>query len=98
MWLNQLTSKYIINTINYEVTHVACRRQQVTFKNYFKKTPLGEITWKMEVELGEQYWKYTLGNYDVMNWIKRVLNVRLWFMDISQVRTFYFCFSKDNCS
>jgi len=52
----------------------------------------------MEVELEEQYWKYTLGNYDDMNWIKPVLNVRLWFMDISQLRTFYFCICKDNFS
>jgi len=37
VWLNQLTSKYIINAINYEVSHVACRRQQVTFKNYLRK-------------------------------------------------------------
>jgi len=31
----------------------------------------------MEVELGEQYRKYTLGNYDGLNWIKLVLYVRL---------------------
>jgi hypothetical protein len=98
VWLNHLTSKYVINAINYEVSHVACRRQQITFKNYFKKTPWGETTSKMEVELGEQQWKCTLGNYDNINWIKLVLNVRLWFTDIVQLRTFYFCICKFNFS
>lgn len=36
--------------LNYEVSHVACTKQQITFKNYYKKTPLGETNWKMEAD------------------------------------------------